>query len=338
MARKFENLESWLSKDRKAKEEFIKKKSLSSPDMVVISFDQPDVLRQRNFCIATLTTKEFVLINKEYYDKFRQNFRADRYQENHRNDVQIQVKVSTKIKDKLEDIKTKCGFSNYSQTVSHLIQDFTFQDFHLKGKLTELRDQLKKHRDYETSLNKTIAEQNKKIIAYEKTFKMLAKDIEKYELALKEDDEANNFVKSASSILNQLVTHQRKITESSQLNQETEMSVHIAEEKNISQTFPRASAYARGPSTNQISTSSDTNNHEEQSNKEPQIIKKTSYEESRANTHINKQKISNPIQLYQPSNSLNTSFGLRKVPVNETLEDRVGKILRDLKPRDDTNR
>lgn len=164
MARPYEQLSIWIQDDRELKEKFIRnnagKWASKYPHEFYISNAQQNNLGP-SAEVATLKSKEILIVSKQVYELIRKKFREFKYQKNHKSKSHLQARISTDTRSKLENIKKKLERGNTSITLEHVIKNFDEDTFELKLQVEDLEEKLKKAEDYEALLNKKSEEKLK---------------------------------------------------------------------------------------------------------------------------------------------------------------------------------
>ena len=157
MARPYEQLSIWIQDDRELKEKFIRnnagKWASKYPHEFYISNAQQNNLGP-SAEVATLKSKEILIVSKQVYELIRKKFREFKYQKNHKSKSHLQARISTDTKSELEKIKRKLERGNTSITLEHVIKNFDVDSFKLKLQIEDLQEQLKKAENYIALLNK----------------------------------------------------------------------------------------------------------------------------------------------------------------------------------------
>lgn len=171
MARPYEQLSIWIQDDRELKEKFIRnnagKWASKYPHEFYISNAQQNNLGP-SAEVATLKSKEILIVSKQVYELIRKKFREFKYQKNHKSKSHLQARISTDTRSKLENIKKKLERGNTAITLEHVIKNFDEDTFELKLQVEDLEEKLKKAKDCEALLNKKSEEKLKMQQAYDK--------------------------------------------------------------------------------------------------------------------------------------------------------------------------
>lgn len=157
MARPYEQLSIWIQDDRELKEKFIRnnagKWASKYPHEFYISNAQQNNLGP-SAEVATLKSKEILIVSKQVYELIRKKFREFKYRKNHKSKGHLQARISKNTKLKLENIKRKLEHANASTTLEHMIKNFDEDKFKLKLQVEDLQEQLKVAKSDEALLTK----------------------------------------------------------------------------------------------------------------------------------------------------------------------------------------